>query len=453
MRRFIPLLGLGLLACDPSTTTTPSATPPAPEPLVSTATTTPTAPTASATPTADAMLPEKPANIAPAALDELAQSQNDFGFALFHQLDPEGNAAMSPASIGMALGMTYMGARGETAAEMSKTLRLAQELSTLEKGYATVLHEWQSPGVDKVVLRVANRIFPEKTLEVDGRFRDLTRRGFGAPFELLDFKNAPEPARQHINDWVEKQTNERIVDLLPPQSIDAETRMVLANAIYFKAPWTEPFPESATAPAAFWVDGTTEKKVPTMRRTDHLLHAKVDGLSIVELPFAGDRFALDVILPDAKNGLAAAERILSSTNWARWMKALQSKRVAIALPKYRVEPAASLELKAPLQKLGINLAFDREKADFTGIANPPSPADRLFIGQVFHKAFVDVNEKGAEAAAATAVVMPRAGSAAQPEEPIAFTVDHPFLFAIRDTKTGMILFLGRVTDPKAPEAK
>jgi serpin B len=348
---------------------------------------------------------------------------------------------------------------------MSKTLRLTMEQSALEKGFATILHDWQAPPSGdappndtssptpeeaKVEIRVANRIFPDRSVEVDARFQSVTRRGFGAPLEQLDFRGAHEAARKHINDWVEQQTKSRIVDLLPPRSIDGETRMVLANAIYLAAPWADPFLESATAPAAFFVDGKTQAQVPTMRRTSFLPHAKLDGLAIVELPLRGGRFAFDVILPDARDGLPAAERILSTATWKRWIDALAPKRVSLALPKFRVEPGQPLTLKESLEKMGMHLAFDRAKADFTGIANPPSPADRLVIGEVFHKAFVDVNEAGVEAAAATAVVMPRAGSAPPKDEPIAFTVDHPFLFVIRDVKTNMVVFLGRVTDPKAP---
>src|SRR5690606_34425176 len=165
-----------------------------------------------------------------------------------------------------------------------------------------------------------------------------------------------------------------------------ETRMVLANAIFFKSPWAEPFQKHATAPASFHVDGKTEAKVPTMHRTDRFLHAAVDGLAIVEIPLHG-RFAFDVILPDAKDGLPAAERILSGPTWKRWISALTSKPVKLSLPKFRIEGGDSLSLRDPLTKMGIVEAFDRNKADFTGIANPPSPADRLLIGDVFHKAF------------------------------------------------------------------
>jgi serpin B len=448
MRWLLPVLGLSLTACDPPPTTTPTAVP---EPH--TAEPTPRATSRPAEPpSTQATLPEKPASSSPEAIAKLADGQNDFGFELFRTVAATGNFAFSPASTALALGMTYMGARGETAGEMRRVLRLEHEQSDLEKSYAAVLLAWQSPANEQLEIRVANRIFPERTLAVDERFQAVTRRGFGAPLEQLDYRSSPEDARQYINRWVKEQTKERIVDLLPPRSIDKDTRMVLVNALYFKAPWADPFAESATAPASFWVDGSREAMVPTMRRTDSLLHAKLDGVGIVEIPFDGERFALDIILPDAKNGLAAAERILSTATWKRWTKALSRKRVALSLPKFRVEAAESTRLGEQLDKMGVKLAFVREKADFTGIANPPDPADRLFIGEVFHKAFVEVNEKGAEAAAATAVVMPRAGSAPPAEEPLAFSVDRPFLFVIRDTESGMVMFLGRVTEPKTPSS-
>jgi serpin B len=182
-----------------------------------------------------------------------------------------------------------------------------------------------------------------------------------------------------------------------------------------------------------------------MRRTDHLPTAEVDGTQLVELPYVGGRFAMMFAVPGKKDGLPEVEKSLDAARFDRWVKALAPERVQLALPKFEVDPPESIALRDALLALGMKTPFDRKKADFTKIADPPRPDDRLFIGNVFHKAFVKVDEKGTEAAAATAVVMPRAGGA--PQQPKQVTVDRPFLFFLRDRTSGMILFAGRVLDP------
>jgi serpin B len=235
--------------------------------------------------------------------------------------------------------------------------------------------------------------------------------------------------------------------LIPPRAIDAETRLVLVNAIYFLADWAEPFDKSATRPATFHVRGKDAKDVPTMNKSLYVRHAKLDGAAIAELPYRGGATSMLLLLPDERDGLAKLEASLDAKKLDAWVEKLEAKQLRVVLPKLEIDPAEPIELGKALSGLGMSIAFDRDKADFTGIANPPKPEDRLFIGKVFHKAFVRVDEKGTEAAGATAVVMPRAGG--MPPKPVEFVVDRPFLFLIRDHASGLVLFIGRVTDPSA----
>ena len=226
-----------------------------------------------------------------------------------------------------------------------------------------------------------------------------------------------------------------------------ETRLVLVNAIYFLGDWAQPFAKEATQPAAFSVSASQKKDVPTMHAVESFRFAARDGLKAVELPYKGGQMSMVLVLPDAPDGLAALESSFTAARLDGIVASLAPTRVHVSLPKFEVDPPGALGLGAVLAKLGMADAFSPAMADFTGIANPPDPRDRLFISEVFHKAFVKVDEKGTEAAAATAGVMDRAGAVmVQPAE---FKADHPFLFFIRDNASGMILFMGRVADPSS----
>jgi serpin B len=298
-----------------------------------------------------------------------------------------------------------------------------------------------------VVFRIANRLFGEKTYAFEPSFLESTRAAYGAALEPLDFRGDPEAARGTINSWVESETEKRIPDLVPPKSVDSETRLALVNAIYFLGDWDEPFEKESTRPAPFFASAKEQKDVPTMHRTASLRMARRPGLRLLELPYKGQDLSLLVVLPEAQDGLGAVEGSLTALGLEDLVRTLIPVRVAVALPRFEINPAASLALADVLRRLGMPTAFDRERADFTGIANPPDPQDRLFIGQVFHKAFVKVDEKGTEAAAATAVIVMRTTSVAAPAQSLEFKADHPFLFFIRDRTSGLLLFMGRVADP------
>jgi serpin B len=428
---------LSALACGTS-----SAPPATPDPA-----TDPTQPSTITTPTEAPPEPER-IDVPPATADQaalFARSVNAFGLDLWKHVPP-GNQTMSPASIAIALDMTFAGARGETADQMARVLHVEGDRDAYHAAASGMLARWDSR-TDDLTLAIANRLFGHSGFGFEAPFLALTRERYGAPLERVDF-GAPEPARQHINAWVAQRTNDRIRDLIPPQGIDSDTRMVLTNAIYLLAKWVEPFESRSTRPMPFYVDGRTETPVPTMHATGFRRYGEADGVRLLELPYRGGELAMLFVLPNERDGLASVEASMSAETLAGWASALDSRRTLVALPKFRVAPPSSFALADALKALGMPLAFERGAADFTAMANPPSPADRLSIAQVFHKAFVDVNEEGTEAAAATAVVMTRAGSAMPTEPPAEFRADHPFLFFLRDTSSGAVLFVGRVTSPE-----
>jgi serpin B len=339
--------------------------------------------------------------------------------------------------------MTWGGARGETAAEMKRVLHFAgaqDETSAAAGELARSLQGTSRP----LTLRVANQLFAERTYPLEAPYTAAVKRAYGAPVEVVDFRNAPEKARLQVNRWVETKTEKRIRDLLPAGAVDDQTRLILVNAIYFLAKWSYPFEAHQTRPAPFHLSAGESRDVPTMSQTLSFRTASRDGATAVELPYRG-KMSMLVFVPDEIGGLPAFESAFDVGKLEAYVAALKHEYVRLSIPKFEVNPAASLRLAAALKALGMPLAFDRQKADFTGIANPASREDRLAIAEVFHKGFVRVDEEGTEAAAATAVMGVRAGSA--PARPRIVAIDRPFLYLIRDDETGLVLFLGRVTDP------
>lgn len=377
-----------------------------------------------------------------------AKGSNAFGVELYRRLKAgAGNRAFSPASVSTALAMAWGGARGETAREMQRVLRLPGPPIEAMRESGRLLAELQG-GERGVTFRIANRLFGERSYRFEPSYLEATRAAYGAPLEPLDFKRGFEAARVFINGWVEAQTEKRIPDLVPPGGLDADTRLVLVNAIYFLGDWAKPFGREATRPAPFHTSPSAKTDVPTMHQTETFGWTRGDRFQALNLAYEGGGFAMLVLLPDAVDGLAALEDGLTADALDRIVSALVPTRVAVALPKFEVDPARAASLSPLLRDLGLSAAFDRDRADFTGIADPPDPRDRLFIGEVFHKAFVKTDEKGTEAAAATAVPMMRIGSA-MPSRLVPFVADHPFLFVIRDNASGLVLFMGRVSDPSA----
>jgi len=379
------------------------------------------------------------------ALMKLARSSNAFGFDLYQRLRKKpGNLVISPASLTMVLTMAWGGARGETAEQMRKVLHLEGTPDEVRATSGQLARSLQDPA-RPVVFRIANRLFAQASYKLVPAFQEKTAAAFGAPVEPLDFRKAAEPSRIHINQWIEEKTAHRIKDLVPRGGVGPDTRLVIVNAIYFLGDWENPFYSEETRPAPFHLSASEQKSVPTMNDMGTHFVAHRDGVTAVELAYKGNAMSMLFLVPDEIEGLAAVEAGLDAGKLEAFVGALKPQYVSLSLPKFEVNPGASLSLAEDLKALGMSLAFDPERADLTGIAVPPTPAQRLYAGEVFHKGFVRVDEKGTEAAAASAMGIPAgAGPGGGPSR---IVVDRPFLFLIRDNASGLVLFLGRVTDP------
>ena len=377
---------------------------------------------------------------------------------------PTENALLSPYSIQVALAMTYAGADGDTRAEMSRVLHFPADDAMLHASFAALTQaltdavaqqhqrneQMRKYGeqTDDIELRVANRLFGQQGYEFRAPFLDVLKTIYAAPLETLDFRRDTDSARRHINEWVEAQTAKKIVDLIPSDGLTKGTRLVLTNALYFKAPWAAPFKKSATVDLPFHVHGREPQAVPTMRQKFSVPYTHGDNFTAIALPYAGRDLQFLILLPDAPDGLAALEKELTPELLAG-CATMKTQLVALDLPKLKFQPP-TLSLGGALQALGLKTAFDqpRGSANFDRMA-PRRPDDYLFIGEVFYKTFLALDEEGTEAAAATAVIMLRGtGMPSAPPQPIVVKVDHPFLFAIQHRDSGACLFLGRVTDPR-----
>ena len=394
-----------------------------------------------------------------------AKATNELAVDLHRQLATgDENLCISPYSIESALVMTFAGADGETRTEMARVLHLTND-STVPASFAVLQHSLEQMSTktaelvkqskkfggpsEPITLNIANRLFAQKGYAFREAFLSLVKQNFGGAFEPLDFIANPAAATQHINKWVADQTHDRIRDLIPGGALDKTTRLVLANALYLKAPWANEFSENATQPEPFHVHGSASVDVPMMRKTDkHFGYAKRDGYTAVSLPYAGDDLQFVVLLPDDVNGLRALESKLTSDVLAGCAK-LETRDVDLHLPKFKLEPP-TITLAEKFEPLGMKTAFDQPpgSANFDKMA-PRTPRDYLYISQIFHKTFIAVDEKGTEAAAATAVAM-LAGTALRspPPPPIEVKIDRPFIYAIQHVPSGVCLFLGRVTDPR-----
>lgn len=401
----------------------------------------PVASSASGAPSASASVSAPPVEPPPAdAVGRFARGTNAFGLELYARLRATpGNLVISPASLSTALAMTWGGAKGETAAQMQKVLGFEGAPAEVLATAGQLTRSLESPA-RKFTFRAANRLFADKSFELLQPFVEQTQTAFGAGVERLDFHAGPEAARAHINGWVEQKTEQRVKELIPASGINGGTPLVLVNALYFLGNWERPFTKEATRAAAFHLSASEQVQVPTMSQLGPFSYAKQGGLQAVELPYEGGELAMALVLPEGTATLETIERSLDAAKLAALFGALRSERVSLSLPKFELSPRDSLALAAHLPAMGMPDAFDPKKADFTGLSKAA-----LFIGEVFHKGFLKVDEKGTEAAAASAVVMAPSGPAPAPG--LELKLDRPFLFFIRDRKSGLILFMGRVSDP------
>ena len=396
----------------------------------------------------DVLQSEKPRDTSPdvtqADSESLVGDNSTFAFALYQRLrTEEGNLFYSPYSISLALAMTYAGARGETEQQMADTLQFNLPQDRLHPAFNSLDIELASRGEgakgkdgEGFRLNIVNAIWGQKDYGLLSEFLDVLAENYGAGLRVLDFASAPEESRITINNWVSDQTEDRIEDLIPQGLIDALTRLVLTNAIYFNAAWALPFNEDATSDGTFYLLNGDEVVVPMMRQTESFGYITGDNYQALELLYDGHELSMVILLPQSGR-FDAFEASLDLERLNAILGKLERRQVSLTMPRFEFE--SSFSLRETLAAMGMPAAFSGS-ADFSGMTGNPD----LFIADVVHKAFVSVDEAGTEAAAATAVVMPMA---IPPEEPVEVTVNRPFIFLIRDIETGAILFVGRVVNP------
>ncbi len=386
----------------------------------------------------------------PGDLEDLVTGNSQFAADLYDQLRAQdGNLFFSPYSISSALAMTYAGARGQTETQMAAALRFTLPQDRLHPAFnaldLALAERAQTSTAGSFQLSVANRIWGQAGWEFLPDFLDTLAVNYGAGLALLDFMEDPEGSRITINDWVSDATADRIPELLPKSSITEDTRLVLTNAVYFKAAWHHQFGAQFTSPAPFTLVDGSQVTVDMMRQTESCKYTEGDGYQAVELPYVGDQVAMVIILP-AAGTFDTFEQSLATGGLADILNRMTTDRgVALQLPRFTFEKGDSLKLI--LSGLGMTDAFDGVLADFSGMADLSAMEGyhNLYISDVIHKAFVRVDEDGTEAAAATAVVVGEV--TALPQEPVTMIADRPFIFVIRDIPTQTILFMGRVMDP------
>jgi serpin B len=351
------------------------------------------------------------------------------------------NLFLSPYSVSTALAMTYAGARTTTATEMEKTLHFPVAPERLHPAFAGLVGRLQANKKDQgYELAVANALWGQQSYPWQKEFLKTTHANYDAGLRPVDFQRATEEARQTINKWVEDKTHDKIKELIRSGILTSNTRLVLTNAIYFKGDWNEQFDKKLTKEEPFLGAGK-ETKAPLMHQTGEYGYLEGDGFQALELPYKGNQLSMVVILPKKADGLAAIEKDLAADQLTGWLAKLHPQKVAVSLPKFTT--TVDFQLNEELKALGMPSAFDENRADFSGMDGEKG----LHIASVVHKAFIDVNEEGTEAAAATAVII--STPTGLPRPPAVFRADHPFLFLIRDKQTGSVLFLGRLLQPNS----
>jgi len=392
--------------------------------------------------------PEVPTvSASPADRAAVARGEEAFATRLYSRLAAAAhgtsNLFFSPTSVRVALAMAWTGARGDTATEMARAIDVEGDPASVDRGFAAELRDLASAaaadaGTPPPTVRIVNRMWGQRGRPFTDQYLEVLSDDFGAPLEVLDFAHAPEQARARINAFVDAATDHRIRDLLPAGVLNAQTKLVLTDAVYFKASWMEPFAESATQEDDFHVSPSKTVRAPLMHASRELRYAKVGGAQVVEIPYAPGTMTMLVVLPD-EGSLATLEHGLGDATVHAWVGALQDARVTLTLPRFQT--TSRFALSEVLGAMGMKTAFAAGRADFSGIDG----SKELALSEVVHQAFVSVDEKGTEAAAATAVALRSLAVRVLPQ--VEVRADRPFLFLIRDTKSGAVLFMGRIEDP------
>lgn len=355
-----------------------------------------------------------------------------FAWDLYAQLKAEeGNLFYSPYSISTALAMIYAGARGNTAAQMADVLHFTGGHEALHPAFSALAEHFQEmTKAETVSLNIANSLWIDGMVILLEEFLNMMQKYYAAHLFQVDFVKAWEATRQQINQWVAEQTNEKITELLHEGDVSSETTLVVTNAIYFKGSWLSPFKEEMTVEAPFWTSPETSLMVATMNQVGSFAYAEKENLQIIALPYEGEQLHMVILLPWEKDGLPKLEKHLDKKAMQRWFDMLEPRSLSVSIPKFSMR--SRFDLLETLEAMGIT-----DFSDLSGISTPALP-----LTKVIHEAFVDVNEQGTEAAAATAVTLGRS-------MPMSFSANHPFVFFIYDASSSSVLFIGRVVDPSA----
>lgn len=401
---------------------------------------------------------ERPAADEKKDIQSIVEGNNKFALELYAKLrGTDGNLFLSPYSISTALSMTHAGANGRTAEQMAEVLHLPQVLLRMMCGtedniVGETVPQWVHTAFGKIIkdlnargkkggyeLRVANALWGQKGYAFLDEFLELIEANYDGRLSEVDFAAATEKARKTINAWVEKKTNNKIKELIKPGVLNRLTRLVLTNAIYFKGNWDVQFKKNRTHPAPFTLANGSKVSVPMMNQKERFKYMETEDFQALELPYVDNELSMVIFLPKRTDGLADFEKTLTAEKLSERLNKLNKREVIVSIPKFKM--TSQFSLASVLKSMGMADAFVPDVADFSGMNGKRD----LFIQAVIHKAFVEVNEEGTEAAAATGVVI---GITSMPARPPVFRADHPFLFLIRDNLSGSILFVGRVMDPK-----
>ena len=384
-----------------------------------------------------------------------------FAADLYRQLagKNDGNILFSPVSIQTALAMTYAGAAGDTANQMAAACHfspkdprningdpLPEQTQVDFRDLLTALNNprWGPRGNPVYKLTIANALWAQKNYPFKATFTDLVKKNFQAELANMDFVQDHDGATRRINEWVSRQTKGKITDIIKPNSLTDLTRLVLTNAVYFKGTWMSRFKVTDTAPGPFTLAGGKKVQTPFMNQTEKFGYMQNEDFQALSMNYLGGDLSMIVLLPRKVDGLKGLEKIITGENLTKWAYQMEKQEVVVSLPRFKFTNEFSMN--DVLTAMGMADAFDPKKADFSGMASPADTHEPpLYIDKVLHNAFVAVDEEGTEAAAATAVIMSAGGIS----EPTTFTADHPFIFLIRHNASDGILFLGRVTDPRA----
>jgi serpin B len=375
-------------------------------------------------------------------VEKVSSASNQFAFDFYHQIKTENaekNIFYSPYSIFSALAIAYEGAEGKTAEEMEKVFSFPQK-ETLQKGFFGLVQKINKKG-KKYDLNTANALWVQKDYELMEEYETAAKNFYAGKVENLDFIKSSEKSRKTINQFVSEKTNKKIPELIPKGALGALTRLVITNAVYFKGDWKYQFDKSKEKPFYLLSGDSIQTDMMSFEKNKKFLYAEDENFQVLSLPYKGDELEMIVFLPK-KEEFTAFENSFSQEIFEIWRNKLKKQEVVVHFPSFKF--SAGYELSPILKKLGMNSAFSETKADFSGI----SGGKDLFISSILHKSFIEVNQEGTEAAAATAVVMQTKSAISMEDLPPVFNANHPFIFVIQEKTTQNILFVGRIMNPK-----